>query len=269
MAPPPTGTLVTAHLVDGVGEVTLARRERHNAISDEMSGELARAMAWALGDPSVRCLLLRAEGPSFSSGRDTAQLGRRQGGESDLSFVRRAQEGRIATLTAPKPVVAAVQGYCLGGAFEMALAADVRVAADDARFAFPEIQFGLVPDTGGTQLLTMLAGPSKAKYLVISGERIDAATALAWGVVDWVVPRAELDAAARRIARQLAAAPPQAAAVAKQLVDQAWSGAVLNGIRAELLAQTALFAGEEHRQAKAARIEALAAARAERAELGS
>jgi enoyl-CoA hydratase/carnithine racemase len=190
-----------------------------------------------------------------------SELGSRSGGESDLSFVRRAQDGRIAALSAPKPIVAAVQGYVLGGAFERALAADVRVAADDARFAFPEIQFGLVPDTGGTQLLTMLSGPSKAKYLIISGEQVDATTALAWGFVDFVVARDELDAAALGLARKMAAAPPQAATVAKQLVDQAWMGTVVNGIRAELLAQTALFAGEEHQRMKATRIEELLDAR--------
>lgn len=157
-------------------------------------------------------------------------------------------------LRASKPVVAAVQGHVLGGAFEMALAADLRVAADDARFGFPEIRFGLVPDTGGTQLLTMLAGPAKAKYMIISGDRVDVVTAREWGFVDFVVPRAGLDEAGLALARSLAAAPPLAAAMAKQLVDQAWSGTVERGIRSELLAQTALFAGDEHRRTKAARL---------------
>lgn len=260
MPPPPTGSLVLCDLVDGVGAVTLNRPDRHNAINNEMGSELGTALAWARSDNEVRCVLLRANGPSFSSGRDTSQLGTRTSGESDLGFVRRAQDGRISTMTAPKPVLAAVQGYVLGGAFEMALAADLRIAADDAVFAFPEIKFGLVPDTGGTQLVTMLAGPSKAKWMVISGERVDAATALAWGLVDFVVPRHELDEAAMSMARKLAAAPPQAAAMAKQLVDQAWQGTVVNGIRAELLAQTALFAGEEHKRVKAERLEQLRAA---------
>ncbi|MCZ7525690.1 MAG: enoyl-CoA hydratase/isomerase family protein [Acidimicrobiia bacterium] len=244
-----------------MGVVTLDRGERHNALNNAMGSELGKALRWALTDPEVRCVLLRAEGPSFSSGRDTKELGTRSGGESDFSFVRRVQEGRLATLNAPKPVVAAVQGYVLGGAFEMVLSADVRIAADDATFAFPEIQFGLVTDTGGSQLLTMLAGPAKAKYLIISGDRIDAATAHSWGVVDFVVPRSELDGAGLALARRMAAAPPHAAAVAKQLVDQAWAGTIQNGIRAELLAQTALFAGEEHRRVKAARIEELRGAR--------
>ena len=254
--------MVRAELVDAVGVVTLARGERHNALTDAMSAELTEAVRWAITEPAVRCLLLRADGPSFSSGRDTAQLGLRTTGESDLDFVRRAQQGRIALLTAPKPVVAAVQGYVLGGALEIVLTADVRVAADDVWLGVPEIEFGLVPDTGGTQLLTMLAGPSKAKWMVLSGERVDAATAERWGLIDFLVPRAELDRTGLDVARKLAAAPPQAAAMAKQLVDQAWQGTVLNGLRAELLAQTALFAGEEHEQVKAARLEARRAAEA-------
>jgi enoyl-CoA hydratase len=254
--------MVRTDLLDAVGVVTLDRGERHNALNDAMAAELGPALRWALAEPEARCVLLRAEGPSFSSGRDTTHLGRRAGGESDFTFVRHAQESRLATLAASKPVVAAVQGYALGGAFEMVLSADVRIAADDVQLGFPEIQFGLVPDTGGTQLLTMLAGPAKAKYLILSGEHIDAATAHAWGIVDFIVPRSELDDAGLALSRKLAAAPPQAAAFAKQLVDQAWAGTIQNGIRAELLAQTALFAGEEHRRVKAARIEELRRSRA-------
>ncbi len=266
MMEPPVGELVLATREGSLGIITLNRPERHNALNNQMSAELGAASKWAYGDSSIHAVLLRAEGPSFSSGRDTAQLGQREGGESDLNFVRRAQDSRVAMLSAPKPILAAVQGYVLGGAFETALAADIRIAADDARFAFPEIEFGLLPDTGGTALLTSLIGPSKTKWMVLSGERIDAATALEWGIVDFVVPRAELDETARSMARRLAEAPPQAAAMGKQLIDQAWQGTILNGLHAELLAQTALFAGEEHATTKAARIEELKAARARRSQ---
>jgi enoyl-CoA hydratase/carnithine racemase len=165
-------------------------------------------------------------------------------------------------LAIPKPVVAAVSGYALGGAFEIALSADMRIASSDATFGFPEIRFGLVADTGGTQLLTPLIGPARAKYLLLSGERIGADTALGWGIVDWVVDVADLDEAALALAGKLACAPPQAAAMTKQLVDQAWSGAIRNGIGQELIAQVALFAGEEHRFAKAAHLEQLRTRRA-------
>jgi enoyl-CoA hydratase/carnithine racemase len=245
--------VVLASVVDGVGVVSFNRPARHNAIDDELGREWRAAVAEALVDDAVRCLLLCGEGPSFCSGRDTAQLGTRAGGESDVAFVAHAQEVRIAIMESPKPVVAAVQGYALGGGFETALGADMRVASDDAVFGFPEINFGLMADTGGTQLLTPLIGPARAKYLLMTGARIDAALALSWGVVDWVVPTPELRETALELAAKLAAAPPTAVAFAKQLVDQAWAGSIRNGMRQEVVAQAALFASDDYLRIKAAR----------------
>lgn len=246
-----TEALVRHELLDGVAVVSFNQPTRHNALSDALIDRWCEVVRAAIADPAVRCILLRGEGPSFSSGRDTDELGQRTEGESDMEFIRRAQQIRLETLDAPKPVVAAVRGYVLGGAFEIALSADMRIAATDAVFAFPEIRFGLVADTGGTQLLTPLIGPSKAKYLLLSGDRVDAATAYGWGIVDWLVEPEELDAAALDLARRLAAAPPRAAAAAKQLVDQAWAGSIRNGIGQELLAQVALFSADEHQTTKA------------------
>jgi enoyl-CoA hydratase/carnithine racemase len=246
--------LVLERRVGSVSVVSFNRPERHNALNDALSAQWSARVDDALHDPEVRCIVLGGEGRSFSSGRDTTQLGQRAAGESDLTFVRRAQESRLAMLEATKPIVAAVKGYVFGGAFEIALSADMRIAATDATFAFPEIKFGLVADTGGTQLLTPLIGPAKAKYLLLSGARIDAATAYAWGIVDWLVEPDALDEAALDLATSLAAAPPHAAALTKQLVDQAWASSIRNGIGQELLAQVALFAGDEHRQEKAAHL---------------
>jgi enoyl-CoA hydratase/carnithine racemase len=239
---------VLTDTVDGVGIVSFNRPARHNAIDDELGREWRDAVGHALEDDAVRCLLLCGEGASFCSGRDTAQLGQRAGGESDVEFVSRAQEIRVAMLESSKPVVAAVQGYALGGGFETALGADMRIAADDAVFGLPEVHYGLVADTGGTQLLTPLVGPAKAKYLLMTGDRIDAAQALAWGIVDWVVPASELRAAAFTLAGKLAAAPADSVGFAKQLVDQAWAGSIRNGMRQEVLAQTALFAAARTRR---------------------
>jgi len=211
------------------------------------------AMMWAIESADVRCILIRGEGPSFSSGRDTAELGRRSSGQTDHGFVKKAQELRIATLEAAKPVVAAVQGHAIGGACEIALSADIRIAADDLRMAMPEVHYGLVADTGATQLITMLAGPARAKWMLMSGERIDAATALDWGLVDWVVDPDDLHDIAMEKCRLLAAAPSHAVRTAKTLVDGVWLDTVRRGMRAELEAQTALFAGDEYRELKARR----------------
>ena len=260
-----TEELVKVAHVDGVAVISFNRPERHNALNDEMSSLWRKVVREAIVDPSVRCILLRGEGKSFSSGRDVTQLGSRTDGESDLSFVRRHQDIRLDVLDAPKPVVAAVKGYVFGGAFEIALSSDMRVCASDALFAFPEINYGLVADTGGSQMLTPLIGPSKSKYLHFTGERIDAATALEWGVVDWVVEPDEVESRAMALATKLAAAPPSAIQVAQQLIDQAWAGAIRNGMRQELLAQVSLFAGEEYAQTKAARIAQMQEAKAKKA----
>ena len=253
-----SNTVLVTH-IEGVCCISFNRPERHNALNDEMSARWREVVRDAIADPSVRCLLFRGEGKSFSSGRDVSQLGARTDNESDLSFVRRHQDIRLEVLDAPKPVIVATKGYVFGGAFEIALAADMRISSTDALFAFPEINYGLVADTGGTQMLTPLIGPAKSKYLHFTGERIDATTAHEWGVVDFLVAPEELDERALTLAKKLAAAPPNAIQIAKQLIDQSWAGTLRNGMRQELLAQVTLFAGEEYAQTKAAAIERLAA----------
>lgn len=233
-------------LVDGVGVVSMNRPHRHNAITDALFDEMRTALRGYLSDRSVRCVLIRGEGPSFCSGRDTAELGQRTDGGDDFTFVREHQRIRLEVLESPKPVVAAVQGAALGGGFEIALSADIRIIAEDAIFGLPEVGLGLVPDTGGTQLLPALVGPARAKYLVLSGARIDARTAYAWGLAEEIVPVDELYDRALALCRHLAAQPRLAMSMGKMLVDQATAGDIRNGIGQELFAQTALFSSREY-----------------------
>ena len=243
---------VLFHRDGHVGIVTLNRPERHNAMDDEASERFQQVLDEALGDQAVRVVLLRGAGKSFCSGRDTAVLGHRAREESDYHFVLRAQQGRLKMLDSPKPLVAAVKGAAIGGGAEIALACDVRVAASDFKLALPEINYGLLPDTGGTQYLASLIGRARAKYMVMTGEPIDAQTALEWGAVDFVVAPEQVDANALEIARKIAGKPPLALAMAKTLIDQAGAGAVRNGLAQELLAQTALFTTEDYAEARAA-----------------
>lgn len=244
--------LVLTAIEAAVGIITLNRPDKHNALNDELSGQLREAMAWAADDEQVRAVLLRGAGKSFSSGRDTTQLGRRPGGDSDFHFIRGHQQGRLRQLDCPKPVVAAVRGYALGGAFELALAADIRIFADDAKVGFPEVRHGLMTDTGGAPLATLLAGPSKAKWLLMTGDLIDARQAEKWGLADQVVTPAELDKTALNLAARLAAAPPLAVAMIKQVVDEVGHGALHGALRAELLAASALFTTKDRAEAAAA-----------------
>ncbi|SHN39883.1 enoyl-CoA hydratase/isomerase family protein [Cryptosporangium aurantiacum] len=234
----------------GVGVISLNRPHRHNAVDDELHKELLRIWAAVQADPDVRVVVLRGNGPSFCSGRDTAQLGERVAGESDLSFIRRHQRTRIDQLDSPKPVIAAVRGAVLGGGLEMALAADIRIAASDVAMGFPEIRYGLMTDTGGSGLATALAGPSRAKLMLMTGRRIDAGQALAWGLVDQVVAPAELDDVSFSLAIEIAGHSTAALTMLKATVDGVWHGQLHTALRAELLAQVALFGSEDYRARK-------------------
>jgi enoyl-CoA hydratase/carnithine racemase len=244
---------VLLSVADGVATVSLNRPHRHNAIDDQTHDEFSRVWREALAHDEARVIVLRGEGPSFCSGRDTAQLGERPAGESDLSFVRRHQQTRIAQLSSPKPIIAALRGHVLGGGLEMALSADLRIAASDVRLAFPEIRYGLMTDTGGSPLTTVLAGPSRAKWLLMTGRPIDAARALEWGLVDEVVAPEEVDERAAALAAEIADKPAEALALIKQTVDGMWDGQVQAALRAELVGQVALFGGEDYQARKRAR----------------
>jgi len=240
---------------EGVRIITLNRPERHNAMNDEM-GELFRAaIDEALEDEAAISVLILAAGKSFCSGRDVTVLGDRARDESNFTFFRRHQAGRMKVLDSPKPFVAALKGAVIGGGCELALACDVRVSSTDLKMSLPEINYGILPDTGGSQMMTALIGPSRTKYMVLSGERIDAATALSWGAVDFVVEPEELDERAFQIARTFAKKPPIALAMGKAMVDQMHMGAIKNGLGQELIAQTALYSSEDYKENRAARAE--------------
>ena len=243
---------VLFHREGAVGVITLNRPERHNAMDDEASERYREVIDQAIADDTVRAVLLRGEGKSFCSGRDTAMLGHRARDESDYHFVLRAQQGRLSVLESPKPFIAALKGAVIGGGCEMALGCDIRIAATDLKMAVPEINYGLLTDTGATQYLANLVGTSRAKYMVMTGEAIDATTALEWGAVDFVVEPGELDGKALDLARTIASKPPIALAMAKTMIDQGVAGSVRNGIAQELLAQTALFKTEDYAEARAA-----------------
>lgn len=244
--------LVLYEVKDGVGTITFNRPEKHNAMNDEMGALMRDTITHALEDVEARCLLMRGNGKSFSSGRDITQLGRRPGGISDFAFVQHSQHIRMNMIDSSKPIIAEVKGFTLGGACELALSADIRVADSTLQMALPEVRYAIAVDTGGSVLATTLAGPSKAKYLMMTGDRIDAQTALSWNLVDFVVEPAELEDKARSIAARIASHAPLAVQMSKQLVDNMWSGAVRSALRSELMAQTALFTSKDRAEYRAA-----------------
>lgn len=244
--------LITRHVEGYVGVITLNRPDKHNAMNDEMQDALPGILQACTDDPEVRAILIRAAGKSFCAGRDTTLLGHRARNESDFEFVRRAQDFRLQTIDCRKPIIAAVRGAAIGGGFELALSADMRIFSKTAKMSLPEIVYGILPDTGGTQFLTALIGPSLTKYLVMTGEQMMAERAFELGICDWLVEDDELDAKALEIAHKVAAGPPQALAMAKQLVDNAWGNTYRSGLRQELLAISTLFRSDDYAEARAA-----------------
>jgi enoyl-CoA hydratase len=232
--------------------ITLNRPDRHNAMNDEMSALFQSLLFAALEETESSAILLRANGKSFCSGRDTSVLGHRERDESDYHFVRRHQEGRLRMLDATKPIIAALKGGAIGGGCELALAADMRISDTTLKMALPEINYGLLPDTGGTQMLTALVGASRTKYMVMSGEKIDAQTALDWGAVDFVVSPEELDERALSIARSIASKPPLNLAMAKDMINLMHGPTIRTGTRSELMAQSYIFKTEDYAEARAA-----------------
>lgn len=235
-----------------VGVVTINRPSKLNALNDALTEQLDDAVAQALADTEVRAILIRAEGRAFCAGRDMSELGHRRFNESNYEHVRMAQRRNLSLMGSHKPVVAAVQGHAIGGGFEIALAADIRVASDDAKFRVPEIRYGLLPDTGASQVLSVLIGPARTKLLILTGRIMTARQAEQWGAVDIVTTRDALDETAFELAREIASGPPMALAMGKQLADHPWAERVRSGLGLELIAQTALFGTADYQEARAA-----------------
>ncbi|MFF7203694.1 enoyl-CoA hydratase/isomerase family protein [Streptomyces sp. NPDC008141] len=213
-------------IADGVGVLTLCRPATLNGWSWESTRQLGLMADRIRFDDSVRAVLLRAEGRAFCAGIDVTAPGGAITGRSAAERTQRYHEGirwaheRFAAFAGlPQPVVAAVQGYCLGFGFELALMADVRVAADDAVFALPEAQLGVAVDAGGDLRIAREAGAGWAKYLALTGRRIDAATAARLGLVQLVCPVAELASAAQELAAEIARNAPLAVRAVKRDID--------------------------------------------------
>ena len=245
------GEPVRVEVEAGVATVTLNRPEARNAISTELAEALATVFEPLTTDPAVRAVVLTGAGDrAFCAGADL----RERGGFDDQGwFVQREVFRRAfaAVRRCPLPTVAAVFGFALGGGCELALSCDLVVAADDAILGLPEVQLGLVPAGGGTQLLVRRIGPAAAKDLVLTGRRVDAAEAVRLGLIDHVVPRADLLATAQRLAAQIAGNAPTAVRLAKwaidlgadlareaalEVEDQAWRRAVESADRREGIA---------------------------------
>lgn len=214
--------LVLVHREGAVATITINREQVRNALNAATMREIGQALREAEADDGVRVVLLTGAGEkAFVAGADIGELRALSTDEETRQLTDLFHDGIgffIAGMR--KPVIAVVNGYALGGGCELALACDMRLAADTARLGLPEITLGIMPGWGGTQRLARLAGPSAAKLIALSGEMVDAAEALRIGLVDRVYPAAELRAAAMQLAQTLAGRAPLALAAIKQAVNR-------------------------------------------------
>lgn len=251
----PRPSLVRLERVGAVAIITLDRPDRHNAMGNAMDAQFWEALAEVASDDAVRAVVWRGAGPSFSSGRDVADLGIRHG-ESDYQYISAGLDRTQELLIPPaKPIVVAIAGWCIGGAFERALLCDVRFAAPDARFRLPELAHGLLPDSGGTAKLFQMCGHGVVADLVLSGRVLDAEEALRLGIVSRIVERDALDDAALELATTIAAAPPLAVRQHRELLWRLGGQQVQASVQQELLAQMLVYTSEDFAEFKAARAE--------------
>jgi enoyl-CoA hydratase/carnithine racemase len=235
--------------------VSYDRAEKHNAANDAMDQRLFEILAELHQRPGLRAMIWRGEGPSFSSGRDTSQLGVRTEDISDLAFIERGHRGTQGFFTLPVPSIAALKGWVIGGSFERALLCDLRIAGESARMRLPEIMHGVIPDSGGTARLFQMAGHGLAADLALTGRILDATEALRHGIVSRVVPDDDLDGAALEIARQIARAPELTVKMFLRTLRRLANPAVQASLQEEAIAQAAVFTSQDYAEFKAARAE--------------
>jgi enoyl-CoA hydratase/carnithine racemase len=227
---------VAVEIVDGVADVRLTRTDKRNALDRRMFAAIIDAGERLAADRAVRCVVLSGEGAGFCAGIDVSLFAAMAEGTNEagaLVDTIRAEAARAVRvwLEQPAPVLAAVHGVAVGGGLQLALGADLRIAAPDAQLGLFEIKWGIVPDMGGTQLLPPLVGPDVAKDLMFTGRVVTGAEGHALGLVTRLAD--DPHAAARELAVEIASRNPHAIRVVKGLVDASWGQPFADGAREE------------------------------------
>jgi enoyl-CoA hydratase len=227
-----------------VAIITINRPEKRNALNIQTREEGAAALDELREDPSVGVVVITGAGDkAFVAGADIAEFAGRTAITQREVMLGRSLFTAIDSF--PKPVIAMVNGYCLGGGCELALACDLRIASEAASFGQPEINLGIIPGGGGTQRLTRLVGEGKAMELILTGDIIDARTAFNLGLVNMVVPAADLEAKTMEIANRIGEKSPIALRMAKEAVKLASRSNLDEGLRREVDLFALCFSSED------------------------
>lgn len=221
--------------------VTLNRPQVKNAINKAMVSELHHAFD-AIRETEVGCVLIECTGDDFAAGADIAELRDRKAVES-LAAINSALFNKIENF--PVPVIAAIKGYALGGGCELALACDIRVGGQSAKMGQPEVNLGIIPAAGGTQRLPRVVGLGRAKEMILTGAIIDAAECHRIGLLNRVVPDAELRSEALKLAHTILKKGPLAIRMAKAALNQSARTGLETGLAFESAAQALLFESED------------------------
>lgn len=234
---------VRLEIADGIGTIRLDRPPM-NALNEQVQEELRAAAHEATVRADVRAVVVYGGAKVFAAGADVKEMATMS--YADMALRSGAlQSAFTAVADIPKPVVAAITGYALGGGCELALCADIRVCADNAKLGQPEILLGIIPGAGGTQRLARLVGPARAKDLVFTGRFVETQEALRIGLVDRVVAADQVYEAARTWAAQFVGGPAYALRAAKQAIDRGLETDLATGLEIERVQFAALFATED------------------------
>ena len=237
--------------LDGaIATITNDNPDKHNAFDDEMDAQLFDILATI--PPTVRAIVWRGEGKSFSSGRDVASIGTNKTELSHHELMRRGHRGIQQLWNLDQPVVVACKGWVMGGSFQRALLADIRIAAEGTRFRLPEVTHGVIPDTGGIAVLHQICGPGVVSDLVLTGRVMSAEEALHHGIVSRVVSLDDLDAVCREAAEQIAAAPAATIKLARLIISHLSRPEIRASMDDELIYQTYLSRSDDMAELRAA-----------------
>lgn len=241
-----------------IGWIRINRPERLNAFAGEMRDELEEGLLELEQDRAIRCVAITGVGRAFSTGGDIQVMAELAAKKDAASFARLVETGaRIVSTIArmSKPVIAALNGPAAGAGACLALACDLRIASETASIGFTFLRVGLHPDWGGSYFLPRLVGPGRAAELIMTGGMIGAERAERLGIFNRVVPGAELERAARDLASQIAAGPPQALAAVKQSLRHSLSGTLDEALELEIAAQNEAFGSADFQEGVAAFLE--------------
>ena len=246
---------IVCEIGEGIALITVSRPESLNALNGRVLGELECALYEVELDKQARVVIITGAGEkAFVAGADIKEMVAMTSLEGHR-FALQGQRVMLFIEKMSKPVIAAVNGYALGGGLELALACDLIYASENAKLGFPEVTLGIIPGFGGTQNLARLIGPNRAKELVLSGRTITAQKALAWGIVNEVFPQAELKEKALGLAREIAKNGSLSVGYAKNAMVNGLNMSKEDGFRYESSLFGVLFATEDQKEGMGAFVE--------------